>query len=209
MASTHPDFLIFDYETLSNRPLNAAVISLGAIIGNWEDVIIEDEEGSNENLLMTIANLHANAFYQTVKTKRQVEKYGLEVNQETVRWWSQQGDFAKAMLESKNKVEIEENCQAFVDWCISNGLTQKTVVYIRAPHFDFTIMDNIFQKIGLPIPFNTFKIRDVRSIIDAVYGTDNGYVPGFKDMLAGLGLHEHYAVHDTIKDLIQLKLCRD
>ena len=206
MAKDYPDFLIFDYETLSNRPLNAAVISLGAIIGNWEDINVEDDE----ELKMSIANLiGAQSFYQTIKTRRQVEVYGLEIRQETVRWWSEQGEFAKQMLESKDKVEIEDNCKAFVDWCIENKLSQKTTVYIRAPHFDFTIMDNIFEKIGLPIPFNTFKIRDVRSVSDAVYGTSNGYVPGFKEMLTGLNLHEHYALHDCCKDLIQLKLCRD
>ena len=204
MAADHPDFLIFDYETLSNKPLSAPVISFGAIIGNWEDIHLD----SREEVLATIKRLESQSLYQTIKTKSQVEKYGLVVNAETVRWWSQQGDFAKQMLEAKDKIDVEDHCQHFVDWCIARGLTQKTMVYIRAPHFDFTIMDNIFSKVGLPIPFNTFKVRDVRSIIDAVYGTTNGYIPNFKETLVDLDLHEHFAVHDAIKDLIQLKLCR-
>ena len=204
MAKDYPDFLIFDYETLSNKPLSAPVISFGAIMGNWEDIHLD----SREETLATIKRLESQSLYQTIKTKSQVEKYGLVVSAETVRWWSQQGDFAKQMLEDKDKISVEDHCQHFIDWCIERGLTQKTMVYIRAPHFDFTIMDNIFSKVGLPIPFNTFKIRDVRSIIDAVYGTTNGYIPNFKETLVDLNLHEHFAVHDAIKDLLQLKLCR-
>lgn len=205
MAKDYPDFLIFDYETLSNKPLTAPVISFGAIIGNWEDIRLD----SREETLATIKRLESQSLYQTIKTKSQVEKYGLIVNTETVRWWSKQGDFAKQMLESKDKIDVEEHCQYFINWCIERGLTQKTMVFIRAPHFDFTIMENIFDKVGLPIPFNTFKIRDVRTAIDFIYGTDNGYIPGFKEMLTDLNLHEHYALHDAIKDLFQLKLCRD
>ena len=193
-----PESLLLDYETLSNKPLSAPVISLGAIIGRWEDVNPDDIKG-----------LEKNAFYCTIKAKRQVEQYGLKVSADTVRWWSEQGEFAKAMLESTDKVEVEDHCRLFTEWCIANGITQKTVTYIRAPHFDYTIMDNIFEKCGFPIPFNTWKIRDVRSIIDATFGTDNGYVPGFRETLVDLNLIEHFAIHDCIKDLLQLKICRD
>ena len=198
MAKDYPDFLVLDYETLSNKPLSAPVISLGAIIGNWEDVAGDK-----------IRELEEDAFYCTIKAKRQVEVYGLKVSAETVRWWSEQNEFAQDMLKSNDKVEVEDHCRMFVDWCISKGITQKTMTYVRAPQFDYTIMANIFDKCNVPIPFNEWKIRDVRSIIDATFGTDNGYVPGFRETLADKNLVEHYAVHDTIKDLLQLKLCRD
>lgn len=193
-----PQFLVFDYETLSNNPLGAPVISLGAIIGNWEDVSYEN-----------IKALEKDAFYCTIKAKRQADVYGLIPNKETIRWWSEQNEFAQNMLKSDSKIEVEEHCKQFIDWCISKGLTQKTMTYIRAPQFDYTIMANVFAKCGFPIPFNEWKVRDVRSIIDATFGTENGYVPNFRETLEDHGLIEHFAVHDVIKDLLQLKLCRD
>ena len=37
------DFLIFDFETLSNIPATAPVISLGAIAGKWKDCNTKEE----------------------------------------------------------------------------------------------------------------------------------------------------------------------
>ena len=202
MAKDYPDLLVFDYETMSNNALNAAVVSLGAVICNWEDIDVDDA-------LDTVERLEKDGFYCNIKLQGQYEKYGLECNPETIRWWSKQGDFAKEMLQSKDKVTVEQHCQMFIDFCISKGLTQKTAVYIRAPHFDFTIMQNVFERVGFPLPFNHFKVRDVRTAIDIVYGTDNGYVPGFREELPRLGLTEHYALHDCLKDLLQLRLCRE
>lgn len=192
------DFLMFDYETLSSNPLSAPVISLGAIMGNWEDVS-EDK----------IKELEKNAFYCNIKAKRQVEQYGLKISEDTVRWWSEQGEFAKNMLNAKDKIEVEEHCKQFTDWFVAGGGDQKTMVFVRAPQFDYTIMANVFEKCGFPLPYSTWKVRDVRSIIDAVWLTNTGYIPGFKARLDLLNLVEHFAVHDCIKDLLQLKACRE
>lgn len=189
------DFLIFDYETLSNNPRKAPIVSFGAIIGNWDEVSLD-----------SIQALRDKAFYQTYKAKSQADEFGLLPNPETVRWWNSQGESAKALLNSKDKVDVKRHAPDFTQYCIDGGLTQKTVVIVRAPHFDVTIMENIFELTGYPIPYNVFKVRDVRSIVDARCDTDNGYVPGIRETFAPLGIIEHFAVDDCIKDLIQVKI---
>jgi len=189
------EVLILDYETLSNRPYNTAVLSFAAIICDWADVRFDNIEG-----------LRAKAFYQVFDTLEQLEKLGYESNAETLRWWSEQGESARKVFTDPNRVSVNEHLPAFTKYCVDSGLTQKTTTLIRAPHFDFPIIDNIAQKTGWPIPFNHWKVRDVRSIVDACCGTDNGYIPGFKEKIANLGLHEHDARDDCIKDLLITKI---
>lgn len=189
------DVLIFDYETLSNRPYNAAVVSFAAIICNWDEVSFENIEG-----------LRNKAFYQVFDTVEQLTKLGYESNPETLRWWKDQSPAAQAVFSDPNRVSVSEHLPRFTEYCIANGLNQQTTTLIRAPHFDFPIIDNIAHKTGYPIPFNHWKVRDVRSIVDACLGTDRGYVPGFKQRLVGLGLNEHDPRDDCIKDLLQVKL---
>lgn len=196
------NFLMFDYETLSSFPLNAAVISFGAIIGNWDEVDLEDIPG-------TVKYLENNAHYCTIKTKEQITEYGLAVSKDTVGWWSKQNDFAQQMLQSKDKVSISQHGNLFTQYCIDKGLDQNTITWVRAPQFDHTILENIFNKINIPIPYNTWKVRDVRTAIDIVFDVNNGYIPGFREMLNEYNLVEHYAVHDCIKDILQLKMVRD
>ena len=193
--------LMFDYETLSSNPRKAAVISFGTIICDLDlDIDLDDLPG-------TVRRLESLSHYVTIEAKKQVLEMGLEASPDTIRWWNQQNDFAKDMLNSKDKVSVEDHCKLFTQYCIDNGLDQKMVTWLRAPQFDHTILENVFEKCGYPVPYNTWKVRDIRTAIDVAIGVHNGYIPNFKESLEGLGLVEHYAVHDCIKDLLQLKMC--
>ena len=188
------DFLIFDFETLSNIPSSAPIISWGAIAGNWKD----------DN---TIESLRETGFYRDVDAIEQITEYGLETTKDTIEWWSKQGDEAKKVLNSKNKKPLATVIDDFNDWCTEMGVTHQTKVYIRAPHFDYVIYENLLKVTGKNkyLPFSHWKIRDTRSIIDTIYGVNNGYVPNFRNTLKDLNLFEHNAIDDCIKEFLQLK----
>ena len=187
------DFLIFDFETLSNIPSSAPIISWGAIAGNWKD----------EN---TIESLRETGFYRDVDAIEQITKYGLETTKDTIDWWSKQGDEAKKVLNSKNKESLPKVINDFNKWCTDVGVTHQTKVYIRAPHFDYVIYENLLKVTGKNVyyPFSHWKIRDTRSIIDVIYNVNNGYVPNFRATLKDLNLYEHNAIDDCIKEYLQL-----
>lgn len=187
--------LIFDYETLSNVPYNCAVVSFASICCDWADVRADN-----------ISGLRSRGFYQVFDTVEQVKELGYETNPETMRWWSEQSAAARMVFKDPNKVSVSRHLPDFTRYCIDSGMNQKTTILIRAPHFDFPIIDNIARKTGYPLPFNHWKVRDVRTIVDTALGTNNGYVPGFKDTIKDLGMHEHNALDDCIKDLLQVKL---
>jgi len=189
------DVLIFDFETLSGLARTAPIISMGAIACDWEEVSIANFE-----------NLMAKGYYRTFKSKRQIIEYGAKPSQSTLDWWAQQSDEAKKVFSDPNKIEIEELPTTFNFYCRDNDVTDKTTVLVRAPHFDFTILEFHYSNLGADIPFNHWKIRDVRSIVDACCGTENGYIPGFKAFMEKKGIVAHNALADCFKDLLQVKM---
>lgn len=183
-------FLIFDFETLSNIPLQAPIISLGAVSGNFGD---------------SISDLRETGFYCNIKTKEQTD-LGLQPNKETVKWWFSQGPEAQAVLNAKDKISVSDALQNFATWCKSVGVDKNTKTFIRAPHFDMTIYENILFKLygKIDYPFNHWKIRDTRTAIDIMYDVDNGYAPNAKELIKEAGLVEHNAIDDCLKDYLQL-----
>lgn len=188
------DFLIFDFETLSSKASEAPIISMGAIAGNWKD-------------MDTIETLRESGFYRNVDAIEQISKYGLKTTKETLAWWEKQGENAKKVLQAKDKVSLEQCMNDFAKWCTERKVThQNTMVYIRAPHFDFTIYENLLDKLDIIYrPFSHWKVRDTRTFVDIAYGQTNGYIPGFKASMDSLGLTEHNALDDCIKEYLQLK----
>jgi hypothetical protein len=185
------DFLFFDFETLSNKPLTAPIISMGAICGNWGD---------------SIKQLRDNGFYCNVRTEEQLE-LGLKPNKETLKWWLSQGPDAQKVIGAKDKITVQECLELFNSWCELSGINQNTKTWIRAPHFDMIIFENLQNKIygsSEHYPFNHWKVRDVRTAIDLLYGVDNGYAPNARDLIADAGLIEHNALDDCIKDYLQM-----
>ena len=85
------DFLFFDFETLSNKPLTAPIISMGAIAGNWGD---------------SVEQLKETGFYCNVRTEEQME-LGLKPNKETLKWWLSQGPDAQKVIGAKDKITVQ------------------------------------------------------------------------------------------------------
>lgn len=201
---SNPEILIFDYETLSNNPRKAAVISFAAILCRYDDIDLDDLQGAVERL-------SGLAHYVTIDPVEQIKNLDLETSESTLEWWSKQSGYAQEMLKSKDKVSVYDHCRLFTEYCIEKGIHQKVITWNRAPQFDSTILENLFEKCGYPMPYNFWKVRDIRTAIDVIFGEESeyrGYIPNFRDSLSELNLVEHYAVHDCIKDLIQLKMIR-
>ena len=187
------DFMIFDFETLSNITTEAPIISWGAIAGTWDKEYSVDE-------------LRESGFYRNVDAIHQCETYGLKANQETLKWWASQGEEAKRVLKATDKISIEKCIAEFNKWCSDVGVDTKTQVWIRAPHFDMTIYENLLRLTGKSIyrPFMHWNVRDTRTACDIIYANRRGYMPGNKEKFLELGLVEHNALDDCIKEYVQL-----
>lgn len=185
-----PDFLIFDFETLSHRPQEAIVVSFGAIAGRWTD---------------DIHDLRANGFYTVIDAKSQKE-YGLKHSTETMEWWKKQSEEVQSILFQEG-LNIKDVLLAFNEWCSNKGVDQKTQVWIRAPHFDYTLIYNLYVKVlgTETLPFSHWKVRDSRTACGILYKSKNGYAPGSNEVFKREGIVQHNALEDSLKDFLQLR----
>lgn len=208
------DILILDFETAASEPsgpLKSDImpLSFAAIATSFEDILrYEDED-------RLIADLREKSFYCTFQSKELLEA-GFKTQESTIAFWREQNISGIEYLKASDKYPryvINEFCKQFSLYCCKNKINDDTTILIRAPHFDFPIILNLFKCAGLHLPFSHWNVRDIRTFIDGFFilTSDDksfkkreGYIPNFKKSIAPK-LLKHYAVDDCIMDLIQLR----
>ena len=92
------DWLIFDFETLSDTPWDATVLSVAYIAGNWADLKLD----------MDINNFLAKGEELFFKVKGQ-EEYSRRPSAGTIDWWKKQTQEAQdRVFKNPNKIELIE-----------------------------------------------------------------------------------------------------
>lgn len=133
--------VMIDLETMSTRS-NAAVLSIGAVAFDVESGQIGPEFCRNVDLDSSI-------------------KAGLVVDADTMRWWLQQNEQARAALFTSTSplprvlMALEDFLRQFPDaeiWC--NGGS-----------FDFPILKNAFGAVSITAPWHFRNERDMRTIV--------------------------------------------
>jgi hypothetical protein len=175
---------VFDVETLSKKS-NAVILSMAAVhFGNNTpdpDVMRED------------------AFFAKFNVEDQVRRLHRHMGKSTMEWWAKQCDNVKkaSFTPSDQDVIFEDGYEAMRKWVDSKG-EKNTWVFARG-NLDQLVLDDIEEQCGLkPVwPFNLW--RDVRTAVDLLHGSTNGYVdvdyPGFNSKL-------HITKHNPIDDCL-------
>lgn len=189
------DWLIFDFETLSDEPWDATVLSLAYIAGDWADLELDTDVdkliGSGEELFF--------------KLKSQTE-YNRKPTQGTIDWWKKQSQEAQdRVFKNPNKIDLADMLDKFDAYCKRMGVTKDTKVFLRGPDFDHTIMVTIYKHFNRNVPYNHWNLRDVRTVLDVIVG--NAYIFKFKEYCeAKYSLVAHDALHDCARDILQVGL---
>src|SRR5210317_825237 len=98
---------IFDFETLSQEQTNGVVLSM-AMLNFSESRFTSDIAYTFDEL---VENTHCIKF----DVEEQVKKYKRQINKDTLKWWTQQGDLAKKQLKpSDQDVSISELYSFFI-----------------------------------------------------------------------------------------------
>lgn len=189
------DWLIFDFETLSDTPWDATVLSLAYIAGNWTDLKLDMD-------INTLLNSGEELFF---KVKGQ-EEYGRKPSAGTIDWWKKQTQEAQdRVFKNPNKIELLEMADKFDNYCKRMGVNKDTKVFLRGPDFDHTIMATLYKQFGRPVPYNHWNLRDIRTVLDVIVG--NSYIFKFKEYTsAKYNLIAHDALHDCVRDIMQVGL---
>ncbi|WEM34342.1 exonuclease [Xanthomonas phage X1] len=182
--SDAPFHLSIDTETLGMRE-NTVVLSIGVAAfqlvpgaKNDYDKIIRD------------------GFHVKFNVKEQIVNYKRTTDQSTIDWWKTQEPAAQKILKpSEEDVDMASGLTMLNDWIKRSGYRWKdSFVWSRGTYFDFPKLEHMYLQAGVKCGFNTWKIRDTRTMIDVLTGSENGqYEP------AG-GFPRNFLKHDALHD---------
>ena len=182
---------LLDVETLS-KSSEAVILSLACI---------QFEPGQN----YTYEQLLDSAFFVKFNAADQMMRLGRKAEKSTMDWWAKQCDFVRTVsfVPSDEDVTVEEGYEAFRQWVKTFTTTQqKEWVFIRGS-LDQLVLDSLEMQLNVQPVFPYSQYRDVRTAIDFLYETKNGYVkvPNFDSQSK---VYKHCPRHDCAYDIMQL-----
>lgn len=184
---------IYDFETLSQDPLNGVVLSMAML--NFSETRF-----TSDTLAYTFDELVEKAVTIKFDVEDQVKNYKRKIQKETLDWWSKQGDLAKEQLKpSPDDKSISELYGFFA----LNKATNAKKIYTRGNTFDPIFLDFIMKQTGNPSPYEWWEVRDTRSLIEGMaWGSDlsNKFTPpGCENFI------HHDPKHDIALDVMRMQ----
>lgn len=186
-------YLVIDFETLDTIP-TSIVLSFGCLAFNPDDI-----EDINQEC---VEKLRKQGKHWVFNVKLQNDR---TASRDTIEWWKNHREQADIIFKATDTISLNDWMDEFDEFCAQH-IDKNTIVMIRGQDFDAPIIKDIYRRAGRALPFNEWKIRDTRTLVDFAFNVNNGYVPGFKDLLHTITLVEHYALDDCIKDAYQIAL---
>lgn len=155
-----------DLETMAVSP-NAVILSLGAVQFN------------------PFGEGHDNEIYFRINLDDQ-DQLGREIDENTLNWWSKQDpEIIEEAFNPNDRIPLEEAMERFrkFAWGCQS-------IWSHGASFDIVILENIFNQIKKPVPWNFWQIRDTRTIFDL----------GINPMMPNNSKHD--ALQDAIRQSI-------
>lgn len=138
--------IMIDLETLATSP-TAAVLTIGAI--KFDPFNIESDNSTCEKLYLKI-DLDS------------CDELGLEVNEDTITWWSQQSKEAQdEAFSPEGRIHIRDAFNQLYKFCW--GAKR---VWSHGASFDTVICENIFRKLNKACPWKFWEVRCTRTLFD-------------------------------------------
>lgn len=188
------DCLIYDFETLSQKPSNGVVVSLAMINYSMQRFISMPYEYDE---------LLEKAQFIKFNVADQVKSYNRKIEKATLKWWDDQTEEAKAQLKpSPNDRSIADLYNFIVQNTHIHNLKR---VYTRRNTFDPIFMSSIMEATGNPEPYDWWLVRDTISFIDGLtIGSDDirdNFIPdSLKDKFVA-----HDPRHDVAMDIMRMQ----
>ena len=132
---------MIDLETLGTKP-DCVVLTLGAIKFN---PFTTDEPD--------------NGIYQKLDVDEQVA-FGRSQDESTLEWWGKQPkNIQDEAFTDEGRITLEQTTTE-----LNKFLVGVDVIWAQGPAFDIVILENLYQQINKPIPWNFWQIRDSRTL---------------------------------------------
>lgn len=181
---------MFDIETLGVES-TAVILSAAIIHFNPED------NPSYDDLLNKALMVKFDAADQIKRLKRTVDK-------NTMAWWNEQSPWVRnlAFKPTPLDAKAEEGLALLREYVLKYNGEEQTM-WARGS-LDQMAIDSLAKGLDLQPIIHYSKWRDVRTAVDLMYGTSNGYCkvehPEFRDTM----VTKHHPTHDCALDIMML-----
>jgi len=182
--------IMVDLETMSSDS-NAAIVSIGAVRFNFEDVETQphlDYQGGFDH-------------FQASVDLQSCMDLGLKVSGDTIYWWLSQSEEARSAILKNPVMRLQAVLEQFSNWVGNRYDIQG--VWCHAT-FDAPILDSAYKSIGRKIPWPYTKIYDLRTI-NFLYPPKEGLYSETWAALEKEGHVKHNSLSDAIAQAIILK----
>lgn len=173
--------VMLDIETLGTEP-GCVVLSIGAVLFDMKSGETSTEFVMNIDIKDSLA-------------------MGLQISADTLKWWLAQGEEATKRAFSEDNDSLIDTLSQFSNFIDSNGGSDLKI-WGNGARFDMGIVNDLYRLIGQPIPWNNFKERDVRTLVD--------FAPEVKTRVVKEAKKQEEVLHDPIVDCkVQIKYCSE
>lgn len=170
--------VMLDIETLGRTP-GCVILSIGAV-----------------TFTRKTGEIHSH-FYRNIDSVDAVDR-GFHTEADTVEWWGKQSPEAWASLQTDVKT-VPEAIKAFREWFLRQKGKE---VWCQGMNFDEPILNASFQKVGVPVPWRFYNVRDTRTAYDVL-----GFDP-WSNEIKREGVY-HNAIDDCKHQVKLLKMAYD
>lgn len=157
-----------DLETLATTA-DAAIVSIGAVKFDLSSDKVSDE-----------------GFYASISIESNMD-YGRKISETTLQWWFKQAAENPKSVEvfHEKKQGIDDALEAFAEWVDRPDYQ----IWCNGANFDEPILAHAFTQCRMPIPWQFWNVRCVRTYKN---------LPGAKDVvIPRVGVH-HNALSDAL-----------
>ena len=181
----------FDVETLG--------VESTSVILSYAIVYFDPEkENSYQDLL-------DNTLFAKLDVKDQIKNYGRTMDKPVMTWWGKQHDWVRkvSLDPSPNDMSVDVALDV-LDKYISRFPNRDQQTFWARGTLDSACLESLCRSVGKEpiVPFNAW--RDVRTAIDILYGTSNGYCDVDHNTFNRDNVIKHHPAHDVCYDVMML-----
>lgn len=182
---------VFDVETLGVES-NAVVLSAAL-------VHFDPEQKPDYQTMLD------GACFVKFKAKDQIERLKRTVDIGTLEWWKNQHEYTRSVSfdPSGDDVTAEEGITLLHNYMNKFPNANNQTMWARGS-LDQLVIDSLAVKVGMQQITGYNMWRDVRTAVDILYGTTNGYVEVQHPTFRRHEVIKHHPVHDCALDAMQL-----
>lgn len=149
--------IMLDLETLSTLH-NARILAIGA-------VMFSTENGVYDRFYQAVESPSLDSWAETVAFSGWTDAQGFHVSRDTLNWWREQSEEAKAVFTDPNAAKIDKALLSFSQWVWSAAPDDRHVrMWGNGAGFDNVILSTAYRLCNMAQPWKFYNDRCYRTV---------------------------------------------